>query len=84
MEVEVKLDDSLAGTNTGGGYRESQGQIYIDATLSRRYQRHVLLHEGTGLYFDSFLNTSQIDDFSDFMNDLLDQWEGECERTTGN
>ena len=84
MEVEVKLDDTLAGTNTGGGYRETQCQIYIDSTSNKRYQRHILLHEGTGAYFDNFLTQTQIEDFVDFMDNLFDQWEGERERVTGN
>ena len=83
MEVEVKLDDSLSNTNTGGGYRESQGQIYIDPNMSRRYQRHVLLHEGTGLWGDNFLSQTQIEDFVDFMDNIFDLWEGELERVRG-
>ena len=82
MDVTVKYDASQVGYITGGGVRESQGQVYIDPSYPVRLQREAVIYETLGLLLDNVLSHEQLEHIAGVVNDSLDQWEGEHEQST--
>ena len=67
------MDDSLRYHDTGGGYRITKAEIYIDSSLPQRMKRKIALYESLGSLLE--YTHEQIDDISDVLLEVLDQLE---------
>jgi len=73
--IILNLDDTLRYHDTGGGYRITHGEIYIDSSLPQRMKRKIALYETLGSLLEYCFTHEQIDDISDVLLEVLDQLE---------
>ncbi len=73
--ISLKFDDILRYHDTGGGYRITKAEIFIDSSLPQRMKRKIALYESLGSLMESSISHEQIDDISDVLVEVLDQLE---------
>jgi hypothetical protein len=73
MEIRINREN-LSHYDTGGGYRETSADIYIDETSNPRQQRRTVIYETLGALLDPFeTNGEFIESLTDALIDALDQ-----------
>lgn len=73
--ISVNLDSSLRNHDSGGGYRITKADIYIDSSLSQRMKRKVVLYEALGSLLEYSVTHDQLEDISDVLVTVFDQLE---------
>jgi hypothetical protein len=75
FRITVRMDPTLRNHDSGGGYRISKAEIFIDSSLSQRMKRKIALYETLGSLLEYSIPHDQLEDISDVLLSVFDQLE---------